>query len=971
MPPLDLDEGQRRVVEHGRGPMRVRGAAGTGKTAALRQRFLRLVVDGDPERVALVVRSRREADEARRAIQADLRVALPALRVVTVHALARHVLERRFADLGYRQPPRILTASDQFALVRDLLADEREADWPAYGGLLRMRGFADEIRQFLSRAQEGRLSPETIDGLAADRGLRGWHELAAFYRRYLDVLAGQDDVDFAGLVWQASIAAGSGEPLLDHVLLDDLQDTTESAAELLVALRAGSTVVAGDEAAHVFSFQGTTVVPFRTFAERMPGTVEVELARRWRGADLRIERWHAANTSEEHAAIARELRRIHVEEDVAWRDLAVVVRRQGANLAAVVRALDDARVPHHVPEGGVTFTTEPSTWPFALALTWIADEHRRDELVGAVLTSRLAGLSPAAARGILRAARARGLPPSTAIGERAGLTAAEALALDHLADALAAATARADNVGDAFMALWHGLPVAAEIVDAASRSREDGAALDTVLALSEAVNVASEGPDPSVEAFVAGLEARGDTPDLARLRDSGADAVQVLTAHAAAGREFDTVIVAGAVEGDFPSLSRPEPMFDLDVLRRVRSESERNAERLADERRLFDVVLSRARRRALLTASDAPGGERGGAVSRFAADVPSTAAPEPDADDPVSVADAVRAWRRILADRDADDVDRVLALDGLLALGERPERWWLLRDWSEPATPYAGPSSMSFSRMRHLLDCELRYLLTQELGLGGRLGYQGWLGSTIHGILEDVERGRIERSPESLARALEERWDPSVFPSRAIAQAQRRTALGRMLPTWWAAYGARPALAVERPFAFEVDGMRMNGVIDRIDAADTVGADDAGGTRITDYKTGTTPSGARTGEPGRDDALQLATYLLAVHRDEGLAAFRPVRRLDVAYVRGENAGGIAIRGTSIPADELDARIDAIEEEVRGHVARIRELAAGGEYRPSPSHRVCNSCDVRVLCPLYEGAPLFPVATEPPDGEVPA
>src|SRR5207249_2000338 len=94
-----------------------------------------------------------------------------------------------------------------------------------------------------------------------------------------------------------------------------------------------------------------------------------------------------------------------------------------------------------------------------------------------------------------------------------------------------------------------------------------------------------------------------------------------LTAHGAAGREFDTVVVAGVLEGNFPSLTRPEPMFDLDALERVTTQAQRNSRRLEDERRLFRVAVSRARRRALLTASQAGSGAPSvGAPSRFAAE---------------------------------------------------------------------------------------------------------------------------------------------------------------------------------------------------------------------------------------------------------------------------------------------------------------------------------------------------------------
>ena len=62
------------------------------------------------------------------------------------------------------------------------------------------------------------------------------------------------------------------------------------------------------------------------------------------------------------------------------------------------------------------------------------------------------------------------------------------------------------------------------------------------------------------------------------------------------------MFVVGAVEGNFPSLSRPEPMFDLSVLDGTVSQSRRNRLRLDDERRLFRVVTGRARRRVVFTA---------------------------------------------------------------------------------------------------------------------------------------------------------------------------------------------------------------------------------------------------------------------------------------------------------------------------------------------------------------------------------
>ncbi|HMC37801.1 MAG TPA: UvrD-helicase domain-containing protein, partial [Actinomycetota bacterium] len=166
----DLD--QASLLEHDRGPLLVTGSPGTGKTWALRERFARLVETGaDPERIALVVRTRGARQEARAFLLARLQASLPALKVMTIHGLAHHVMAARFGALDYPSAPEVLTAADQFSKVRELLSGEDPGEWPACGSMIRMRGFADEVRQFIVRAQEALATPEDILERAGRDGL--------------------------------------------------------------------------------------------------------------------------------------------------------------------------------------------------------------------------------------------------------------------------------------------------------------------------------------------------------------------------------------------------------------------------------------------------------------------------------------------------------------------------------------------------------------------------------------------------------------------------------------------------------------------------------------------------------------------------------------------------------------------------------------------------------------------------------
>ena len=950
------DQQQSHVLEHDRGPRLVTGGPGTGKTAVLRERFARLIEAGaDPERVVLVTRSRRDRAEARAELMGRLRASLPSLQVVTVHGLAYQVVSRRQPELGYERVPQVLSADEQFDKVQGLLRGEDRSDWPAYGAMLGLRGFADEVRQFLLRAQEGLLAPAEVEARAEAAGLSGWRELAGFYDRYLHILDDEGAVDFAGLLVQAAAAAGQGTAPFDHILVDDYHEATFALERLLSELAATTLVVAGDPSEHVFGFQGTSDAPIRRFLHVHPGGGQTELAVDHRSAGRMLDAWSAEHTSEEHAAAARELRRIHVEEGVPWGDLALVVRRQGGRLGGLLRAVDDAGVPRSAPEAGISLLAEPATAPLILAFRWVAAEkpEERDILVESILTSELGRLSPAAARGLVRAAAVAGQPPAAALDHADGLDDASKANLAELRAALDAAGQFASrSVLDTFRTLWTSLPFARSLVAEESNGSR-GRTLDAVLALSDAVTAAADRPDRSVASFLEDLG--GEGPGLTAPAAAGRpDAVSVLTAHGTVGQEFDTVVVVGAVEGGFPSLARPEPMFDLGVLERPISQSERNRLRLEDERRLFRTVVGRARRRVLFLSSESPGGEaKLAARSRFVEElqIPWTSAPAGPFDDAITSTEAAATWRRSLADPSRPAPDRLAALDGLLALEEDPGRWWFQREWTDTGKPLHEHIRVSYSKLDKLENCELQFVLAEELGLESRAGYHAWVGSLVHRIIEQCELGEIERSLEALLDVVQQRWEPKQFPSLAVSERFRRLVNDLVMPGWFKDYGESPALGRELHFEFDFDGATVSGYIDRVSSVQ------GGGTQITDYKTGKSRNAGKA-----EENLQLGIYYLAVHHAEELAPYRPVKGVELAFLRERDRDGLIARAYKgfTSKDEADYR-EGMSERLSERIGEIGELLEGETYRPSPAAN-CRFCEFKPLCPLWpEGAEALPLA----------
>ncbi|MDP9342694.1 MAG: PD-(D/E)XK nuclease family protein [Actinomycetota bacterium] len=314
------------------------------------------------------------------------------------------------------------------------------------------------------------------------------------------------------------------------------------------------------------------------------------------------------------------------------------------------------------------------------------------------------------------------------------------------------------------------------------------------------------------------------------------------------------------------------------------------------------------------------------------------------------MAEAASTWRRTLADPGRARAERLAALEGLVALGADPSAWWFQRDWTDTGNPLHDRVRVSFSRLDTLENCELQYVLSEELGLGPPSGYHAWVGHLVHKLIEEYEEGAIPHSLEALLQAAHDRWRPEEFPSFAVSEAFRRLVTGTMLPNWYRDYERNQSLAREVRFEFEFGGATVTGYIDRI------GEITAGGNRITDYKTGKIENARNA-----DENLQLGIYYLAVDEAPELAPFRPIRAVQLAFLRGRwNEPGRVAKLEWMPSpDHVASYRDGMRERLGGLIGRIGRLMEGDVYRPDPAAN-CRFCDFKTLCPLWpEGSPLFP------------
>ena len=269
---------------------------------------------------------------------------------------------------------------------------------------------------------------------------------------------------------------------------------------------------------------------------------------------------------------------------------------------------------------------------------------------------------------------------------------------------------------------------------------------------------------------------------------------------------------------------------------------------------------------------------------------------------------------------------RLAALEGLVALGVDPRRWWFQRDWTDTGAPLHESIRVSYSKLSTLENCELQYVLSAELGLGGLVGYHAWVGKTVHKIIEDCENGSVDASLAELAAVVDERWRPQEFPSTAVSETWTRLAKERCCRTGSAGSASIPRPARERGFEFAYDGVTINGYIDRI------GPDPLGfGTRITDYKTGGTYAA-----PKANESLQLGHLLPGGAGGGGPEGGR--RRspaCELAYLKGDfRTGEIVMREWEVGSGEREAEYQ--ERHARAAVRADRASSSAGRRGAVPA-----------------------------------
>jgi ATP-dependent DNA helicase Rep len=613
----DLNPQQREAVRYIDGPLLVLAGAGSGKTRVITRKIAYLIEQcgmkaSNIAAVTFTNKAAREMKERVADLMSTRQASARGLMVSTFHTLGLNILRRDGKSLGYRPGFSIFDAQDSLAVFRDLMGRDFAAD----------SDHAQEVQNLISNWKNQLILPEQAAQIADG----AQEEFAArVYPRYVQALQAYNAVDFDDLILKPVILFREHRDVLQkwqakihYLLVDEYQDTNGCQYELvkqLVGIREKLTVV-GDDDQSVYSWRGArpeNLVQLQTDFPRLK-LIKLEQNYRSMGRILRVANtlishnphifekklWSAMGEGDairvigcrddEHESekVISELLYHKLKHQASFKDYAILYRSNHQS-----RSLEKVLREHNVPyflTGGTSFFSRVEVKDIMAYLRLLANQDDDNAFLRVINTPRRGiGSSTLQALGEYSGKRntsmfgacfemglAESLPPKSVqnleVFTRWLIDIADRAARGNLLDAIK------DMIEEINYRGW--LEEVSGDPNKANRRMEN---------VDELVNWIERMIDQDTEEKSIGdIAARLTLMDIMdrQADENQADAVHLMTLHAAKGLEFPHVFIVGMEEEILPHRTSIEE------------------DSIEEERRLAYVGITRAQRSLVMTLAN-------------------------------------------------------------------------------------------------------------------------------------------------------------------------------------------------------------------------------------------------------------------------------------------------------------------------------------------------------------------------------
>lgn len=298
-----LNSQQLAAVTAGEGPSLVIAGAGSGKTRTLVYRVAYLIDSGiDPSHILLLTFTRKSSQEMLDRAGELIGVRSERVRGGTFHSVANMLLRRYGRSIGLEPGFTILDrgdAEDLIALVRAQLGlNEKDKRFPRKGTIAEMFSKSENTLRPLDEIVVEEFD-HFSDHLDALEQLQRGYQASKRQRQLVDY----DDllVLLRRLVMEDEGVRRTISSLYRYILVDEYQDTNRLQADIVrhLASTHQNVMVVGDDAQSIYAFRGATFKNIMEFPTLFPGTIIYKLEENYRSTQPIL---NLANTIIEAAA---------------------------------------------------------------------------------------------------------------------------------------------------------------------------------------------------------------------------------------------------------------------------------------------------------------------------------------------------------------------------------------------------------------------------------------------------------------------------------------------------------------------------------------------------------------------------------------------------------------------------------------------------------------------------------------------
>ncbi|MEI8052129.1 MAG: UvrD-helicase domain-containing protein [Bacteroidota bacterium] len=283
----ELNEPQRNAVLHKDGPIMIIAGAGSGKTKVITTRIAHLMSGGvDPFNILALTFTNKAAAEMKERIQKILGSnEARNLYIGTFHSVFARILRGEAPKLGYPQNFTIYDTDDAKSVIKTIVR-EMNLDEKQYKPNIVLNRIS-----FAKNALVGADEYANDYLLQQEDAKSNRPEIGAIYRAYSNRCFKNGAMDFDDLLFKMYILLSSFPESLHkfqhkfkYIMIDEYQDTNVAQYEIVKLLGAmhENVCVVGDDAQSIYSFRGATIQNILQFQKDYDEIVVVKLEQNYR-----------------------------------------------------------------------------------------------------------------------------------------------------------------------------------------------------------------------------------------------------------------------------------------------------------------------------------------------------------------------------------------------------------------------------------------------------------------------------------------------------------------------------------------------------------------------------------------------------------------------------------------------------------------------------------------------------------------